>query len=64
MAKKFCDALSKPATDLPPLPLVHTTSSPTFEFFLADAPRRLEARICKVYNEPLLYETVVSTARR
>jgi hypothetical protein len=55
MPRKFRDALSETATDLPPLPLVHTTSSPTFEFFLADASRRLEARNCKVYNEPLLY---------
>jgi hypothetical protein len=55
MPKKFSDALNNTATGLSPLPLVHTTSSPTFEFFLADAPRRLEARNCKVYNEPLLY---------
>lgn len=55
MAKKFCDAVSKAATAVPSLPLVHTTSSPTFEFFLADASRRLETRNCKVYNEPLLY---------
>ncbi|MGM5031158.1 hypothetical protein [Tardiphaga sp. 803_E3_N1_3] len=59
MAKKFRDAIDGANAALSTLPLVHTTSSPTFEYFLAPPPgessQTLMANGCPVYNEPLLY---------
>ena len=59
MAKRFRDAIGRTNAALPTLPLVHTTSSPTFEYFLAPPPgessQTLRATDCPVYKEVLLY---------
>jgi len=56
MPKKFCDAIEGVAATVPILPLVHTTSSPAFEFSITSlSPQALKTNHCKVYNESLLY---------
>lgn len=55
MPSKFVDAVSGLAPADPCLPLVHTTSSPTFEYFIAPSGQ-LKARECPVYRkEELAY---------
>jgi hypothetical protein len=55
MPKKFVDAVSGLAPAGPYLPLVHTTSAPTFEFYI-EPSGQLEARACPVYRkEELVY---------
>lgn len=56
MPKKFRDAIGTTAPTLSVLPLVHTTSSPVFEYFLAgESSQTLKADHCSVYDEALLY---------
>ncbi|MBF0306254.1 MAG: hypothetical protein HQL41_11460, partial [Alphaproteobacteria bacterium] len=53
MPSKFIDAVRGQAPADPCLPLVHTTSAPTFEYFIATSGQ-LEAKECPVYSKEKL----------
>lgn len=54
MPPKFIDALTGAVSVTPTLPLVHTTSSPDFEYEIGPNSV-LKAQKCKVYAEDLVY---------
>lgn len=54
MPATFIKALTGQSATAPALPLVHTTSSPTFEYDIGPQGK-LAAKTCKVYKEDLVY---------